>query len=109
MYSDGESSDDDKDSNDDGRSFYDGRSIKETAKIYGDSDLLEMFLEINERNPNSWYKSYRVTDFISDLGRRGIYDEDGLRAHLIANKCDPTRNLNFAEEVLADILSYFNI
>jgi hypothetical protein len=86
--------------------FYDGRSVDEVKEEY-DTDLVDMFYEINQRRPDSWYKSYRVKSFISNLQSIGIDCQDELRDHLIDHKNDSNRGLDLADEVLADILEYF--
>lgn len=89
------------------RLFYDGESVADMKEEY-DTDLVDMFYQICRRKPNSWYKSYRVRDFIIDLINGGINNQDELRNYLIDNMDKRKKGLNFPDEILDDILKHFD-
>lgn len=94
-------SDDDSDDGWDCETFYDGKPLKVMRKEFPYTDLLDMFYEINVRNPDSWYKSYRVRTFIDKLSTKGIDSQSELYDYLM--KHGDNHQLDLAEEVIDDI------
>lgn len=97
----------DSDNDNDYETFYDGKPLKVMRKEFPHTDLLDMFYRINVRRPDSWYKSYRVRDFIHDLYAKGIQTENCLRIYLMSKGED--HNLNLAEEIICDIKRHLYI
>lgn len=86
--------------------FYDGKALSDMKTDFPHTDLLEMFFEMNETRPDSWYKSYRVRDFIIEILGKGVENQIDLLRYL---KKDLKNGSFLPEEILMDIYAYFNM